>query len=43
MALLNRLKRKNQEKMASHAKEKSAVPPRQCTVLQVHENNDQIE
>ena len=28
---------------ASHAKEKSAVPPRQCTVSQVHENDGQIE
>ena len=31
------------KKTASHAKEKSAVPPRQCTVPQVHENNGQIE
>ena len=33
----------HQEKTASHAKEKSAVPPRQCTVPQVHENDGQIE
>ena len=29
--------------MASHAKQRSAVPPRQCTVAQVHENDGQIE
>ena len=30
-------------KMASHAKEESAVLPRQCIVPQVHENDGQIE
>ena len=30
-------------KTTSHAKEKSAVPPRQSTVPQVHENDGQIE
>ena len=32
------IERRNQEKTASHAKEKSAVLPEQCTVPQVHEN-----
>ena len=31
------------KKTASHAKEKSAVSPRQCIVPQVHENDSQIE
>ena len=38
MALLDRLGAEI-KKTASHAKEKSVVPPRQCTVPQVHENN----
>ena len=37
------IERRNQEKSASHAKDKSAVPPRQCTVPQVHENDVRIE
>ena len=37
------IKRRNQEKTASHAKEKNTVLPGQCTVPQVHENDSQIE
>ena len=37
------IERRNQEKTASHAKEKIAVLPSQCTVQQVHENDGQIE
>ena len=37
------LLRRNQVKTASHAKEKSEVPPRQCIVIQVHENDGHIE
>ena len=33
------IERRNQEKTASHAKENSAVPLRQCTVPQVAEND----
>ena len=43
MALTGSIERRNQEKTASHAKEKNAVPPRECTVPQVHENDGQIE
>ena len=42
MALLDRLGAEI-KKTASHAEEKSVVPPRQCTVPQVHENDGQIE
>ena len=35
--------RRNQEETAPNAKEKSVVPPRQCTVPQVHENDGQIQ
>ena len=41
MALLDRLSAEIKKKN-SHAKEKSAVTPRQCTVSQVHEKDGQI-
>ena len=45
MRKLFSIERRNQEKMASHAKDCSdgAVPQRQCIVPQVYENNGQIE
>ncbi|KAL7725070.1 hypothetical protein ACLKA6_010344 [Drosophila palustris] len=43
MALLERLKRRNRKETASYGEEKSVVPPRQCTVSQINENNGKIE
>ena len=43
MALPDRLRAEIKKQKASHAKEKSAVSPRQCMVPQVHENDGQIE
>ena len=43
MALMDQLSAEIKKKTASYAEEKSAVPPRQCTEPQVHENDSQIE
>ena len=43
MALLDRLSAEIKKKTASDAKEKSSVPPKQCALPQVHENDGQIK
>ena len=43
MALLDWLSAEIKKKKWSHMQKKSAVPPRQCTMPQVHENDSQIE
>ena len=40
---MNQMSAAFNKKGASHAKEKSAIPPKKCIVPQVHENDGQIE
>ncbi|KAM8719395.1 hypothetical protein ACLKA7_012018 [Drosophila subpalustris] len=41
--VIGAFERRNRKETASYGEEKSVVPPRQCTVSQINENNGKIE